>query len=180
MGSNPSWFRGKDAAAPVEQVSWNECQEFVRKLCEVEGVALGTYRLLTEAEWEYACRAGTGDASAGDLDAMAWYARNSRKATHPVGGKQPNAWGLHDMHGNVWEWCEDRKGGGKPSQAPASGGAGPEALSRRGPGGSPGDASRRGGGWGSLANGCRSAGRGWHAVDVRGHDVGLRLGRTVP
>ena len=92
MGTNPSFFKGDDL--PVESVSWNDCQEF----CEKTGL-----QLPTEAQWEYACRAGTTDAYAGNLDEMAWYYSNSGNKTHPVGTKKPNAWGLYDMHGNVWE-----------------------------------------------------------------------------
>lgn len=103
MGTNPSHFKGADL--PVENVSWGRCQEF----CAALG---GLVRLPTEAEWEYACRAGTttrfsfGDSEA-DLGEHAWFAGNSGDTTHPVGKKLPNAWGLHDMHGNVWEWCQD-------------------------------------------------------------------------
>jgi len=115
IGSNPSKWKGQ--RLPVEQVSWTEAVEFCRKLTEKERVtgrlpAGYEYRLPTEAQWEYACRAGTrtrfgfGDSDE-QLGNYAWYDANSGKATHPVGQKQSNAWGLHDMHGNVWEWCVD-------------------------------------------------------------------------
>jgi len=115
MGSNPSKFEGADN--PVENVSWLEALEFCRKLSALpaEKAAGNVYRLPTEAEWEYACRAGTttqfsfGDDDS-DLGDYAWYADNSDDKTHPVGSKQPNAWGLYDMHGNVWEWCLDWHG----------------------------------------------------------------------
>jgi formylglycine-generating enzyme required for sulfatase activity len=104
MGNNPSNF--KDCAnCPVEQVSWDDAQNFVNKLNESnDGFR---YRLPTEAEWEYACRAGTTGDYAGNLSEMAWYSENSGSKTHAVGGKRPNAWALADMHGNVWEWCQD-------------------------------------------------------------------------
>ena len=109
MGYNPSEFRGLDR--PVENVSWDECQEFIRYASELDG---RPYRLPTEAEWEYACRAGSeGDwgkranGECGPLDAMGWYEKNSGGETHPVAQKEPNAWGLYDMHGNVCEWCQD-------------------------------------------------------------------------
>jgi hypothetical protein len=110
MGSNPSHFKG--GQLPVERVSWNDAMEFCRKLTERERQAgrlpTGTiYTLPTEAQWEYACRAGTTGDHAGEVDAMAWYDKNSGNTTHAVGTKQANAWGLHDMHGNVWEWCLD-------------------------------------------------------------------------
>ena len=87
-------------ALPVEQVAWDDCQEF----CTKSGLSLPT-----EAQWEYACRAGTAGPFSGtaNLDEMGWYRQNSGGTTHPVGEKQPNDFGLYDMHGNVWEWCED-------------------------------------------------------------------------
>src|SRR5262249_24141391 len=109
MGSNPSQFTG-DPNRPVETVSWEDVQEFIRRLHAREGGA--TYRLPTEAEWEYAARAGSTTAYGfGDdprqLSEYAWYSENAGRQTHPVGQLKPNAWGLYDMHGNVWEWVQD-------------------------------------------------------------------------
>jgi formylglycine-generating enzyme required for sulfatase activity len=103
MGSNPSYFKGVDL--PVEQVSWEDVQEFLTKLSGKEKGA--KYRLPSEAEWEYAARAGQAGEPA-KLDAVAWYSENSGNKTHAVGQKQPNGWGLYDMMGNVFEWCADR------------------------------------------------------------------------
>ncbi len=114
MGNNPSNFKG-DPNRPVETVSWDDAVLYCRELTERERTAgritaQQAYRLPTEAEWEYAARAGTTGARHGDLDAIAWWAGNSSGQTRPVKQKAPNAWGLHDMMGNVWEWCSDTYG----------------------------------------------------------------------
>ena len=104
MGENPSQFKVADR--PVESVSWEQCQEFLTALnSRLDGLQLS---LPSEAQWEYACRAGTETARYSEnLDAIAWYAENSGHETHPVAGKEANSWGLYDMLGNVWEWCAD-------------------------------------------------------------------------
>jgi formylglycine-generating enzyme required for sulfatase activity len=164
MGSNPSNFKGQDL--PIENVSWDEVQGFISRLnARNDGYV---YRLPTEAEWEYACRAGTTGDYAGSLDAMAWYSSNSGSRTHPVGQKQPNAWGLYDMHGNVWEWCQDWYGGYPTGAVTDPKGA--ESGSGR---------VTRGGSWINSAANCRSALRGISSPGYRFIYLGFRLVRTA-
>jgi formylglycine-generating enzyme required for sulfatase activity len=169
MGNNPSHFKGRDL--PVEQVSWDEAQEFCKKASEKTGL---TIRLPTDAEWECACRAGTrttyytGDTEA-DLDRAAWYDKNSGNATHPVGQKTANAWGVHDMHGNVWEWCGDWFETYKAEAAVDP--QGPPQSARR---------VLRGGSWGDAPRGCRSAFRMWDFPGFRNYFVGFRVAAWVP
>lgn len=120
MGENPSRFKGENN--PVENVSWDDCQEFLKLLNSVPSIKASglTFRLPKDEEWKYACRAGaagkyckleTGtEISESTLGQVAWFEDNSNKQTHPVGQKQPNAFGLYDMHGNVWEWCQEEYG----------------------------------------------------------------------
>jgi len=162
MGVNPSNFKGDNL--PVENVSWNDAKEFCRRLSQMTGKE---YRLPTEAEWEYACRAGTTGDYAGELDAMAWYNENSGGKTHPVGQKQPNAFGLYDMHGNVWEWCQDVYHDNY-SGAPADGSA---WMS----GGHQDRRVLRGGSWDYYGRLCRAAHRGRPAPDDRRFDDGFRV-----
>lgn len=163
MGNNPSSFKGDDL--PVENVLWNDAKEFIRKLNARDGGF--TYRLPTEAEWEYTCRAGTTGDNASDLDAMAWYEKNSDGRTHPVGGKQPNAFGLYDMQGNVNEWCEDVFHESY-NDAPTDGSA---WLN----GGDQGQHVLRGGPWAWDAYNQRCDGRGKGQSDYRGRYTGFRV-----
>ncbi len=167
MGTNPSQFKG--ANRPVESVSWNDCQEFNRKLNAQAGEA--RYRLPSEAEWEYACRAGSKTRySFGNDETLladhAWYDKNSRNTTHPVGQKKPNAWGLHDMHGNIYEWCQDHWHGGYIG-APTDG-----SVWESG-----GGSNRvfRGGSWSIVARYARAANRYGDEPGGRGVDFGFRL-----
>jgi formylglycine-generating enzyme required for sulfatase activity len=175
MGNNPSRFQGDDL--PVETVSWEDAKKF----CETISAKTGkTYRLPTEAEWEMACRAGSnGKYCFGDdeklLGEYAWYGQNSDDKTHPVGQKKPNAWGLFDMHGNVWEWCGDWYGGRYYSECEKQGlvtdPQGPATGSYR---------VARGGGWNNYAVRCRSADRGGVVPGNRRDGLGFRLVRIGP
>ena len=171
MESDPSQFSDDDNR-PVENVSWEDAQAFVDKLNATEPGA--TYRLPTEAEWEYAARAGSitayafGDDMA-DLDAYAWYVDNAGNTTHPVGEKQANAWGAHAMHGGVWEWVYDRYGP-YPSDADSDTPDPPPGLRR----------VIRGGSWLSPAEDCRAASRSHAHPTFRGANVGFRMVRTIP
>jgi formylglycine-generating enzyme required for sulfatase activity len=171
MGTNPSDFKGPQN--PVEGVSRNDAVEFCRKL-SAENSSGYVYRLPTEAEWEYACRAGTqtkynfGDSDA-ELGDYAWYAENSGETTHPVGGKKPNAWGLYDMHGNVREWCQDRY-----SDYPSRSVNDPTGAVS----GSGSFRVVRGGCWYSLSDFCRSAYRLRYTPDYRSCSLGFRVLRS--
>ena len=155
---------------PVEQVSWDDAQEFLAKLNLMEKI--DTYRLPTEAEWEYACRAGSttrfcfGDKEE-KLGEYAWYGDNSEGKTHPVGQKQPNAWGLYDMHGNVWEWCQDWYG--DYPAGPVTDPRGPDAGEYR---------VLRGGSWDNDTRNLRSAVRNYYYPDYRSDIIGFRVART--
>jgi formylglycine-generating enzyme required for sulfatase activity len=163
MGNNPSYFKGH--GIPVERVSWDDAVTFIARLnAQNNGY---TYRLPTEAEWEYAARAGTAGDYAGELDAMAWYVVNSGTQTHPVGVKLPNAFGLYDMHGNVWEWCADGYHDNYTG-APTDGSAWSSA-------GKPKYRVVRGGSWYDSASLCRSSNRDWVAPDSRSFSIGIRL-----
>ncbi len=164
LNPDPSYFKGDNL--PVERVSWEEAIEFCDRLSKATGK---TYRLPTEAEWEYACRAGTTGPYAGELNSMAWYDSNSGNKTHPVGTKQENGFGLYDMHGNVWEWCMDWYSENYYSQRVSDNPTGPSAGSFR---------LIRGGSWVGNAQDCRSAGRYGLAPTFRDDYLGFRLLRT--
>ena len=171
MGDNPSDFKGDDL--PVERVSWNKVQKFIKKLNEKEGT--DKYRLPSEAEWEYACRAGTTTRySFGDeeskLGGYAWYDKNSGDKTHPVGRKKPNPWGLYDMHGNVWErvqdeWHDSYDGTPTDGSAWESGDGYFRVM--------------RGGSWSNYAGLCRSANRFIIDLGGRADNIGFRVLRSL-
>ena len=165
MGSNPSYFTG-DLNRPVECVSWNNCQIFISKLNELTGK---TFRLPTEAEWEYAARGGNHSqgykyAGSNDVYEVAWCSGSSNSKTHPVATKAPNELGLYDMSGNVWEWVQDWYG--RHSSESQTNPTGPESGSVR---------VDRGGGWGSNASRCRVSHRSNYNPTYSTSDLGLRL-----
>lgn len=159
---------------PMHYVSWNDSQEFIGRLNDLNDGY--TYRLPTEAEWEYAARAGTttryywgDDPDETQIGNYAWYDCNSIRSTHPVGTKLPNAWGLYDMSGNVWEWCEDvytESYDNCPTNGSAYTGSGSLRVFR-------------GGSWGIYARCCRSAFRYCYSPDLRDLDLGFRVARSV-
>ena len=191
MGSNPSRFKGpfKGPNRPVESLRWDDAVKYCRKLTakqRAEGILPSgwEWRLPTEAEWEYAARAGTTGARHGELDKIAWWGGNSGSETHAVGDKQANAWGLHDMMGNVWEWCSDNfrdypRGGVNPmasdglwpdrdprGQYPSGSVTNPGSMTNPMNGYNP-DAVLRGGSWSFGAEYARSAFRSRYVPDDR-------------
>ena len=164
MGSNPSYFNG--AQNPVENVSWNDCQNFIKKLNSLTG---RTFRLPTEAEWEYAARGGNKSlhykySGSGNIGDVAWYSSNSGDKTHAVGTKTANELGIYDMSGNVWEWCSDWKGG--YSAGAQTNPQGPSSGSYR---------VLRGGSWYDYARNCRVSNRSSYDPSISGSIRGLRL-----
>ena len=184
MGENPSRFKNCGDDCPVESVSWEDARAFIQKLNEIEGQDI--YRLPSEAEWEYACRAGTdtpfffGDCLSTD---QANYHGNYpyegcpngeyREKPTPVGSFPQNEFGLYDMHGNVWEWCEDDYQDSYEN-APKSGEPWIDEANRGGA------RVLRGGSWNNFARDCRSANRGRYSPDNRNDDLGFRLTRSYP
>ena len=171
MGNNPSYFQ--NPKNPVENTNWKLSQQFVDRLNRTRSHLVGKFDLPTEAQWEYACRAGStsryyfGD-DEGQLGEHAWYDKNSRRGTHPVGEKKPNAWGLYDMHGNVAEFCVDSYYAATYAISPSlmDDPIGPTTGS---------DNVCRGGGWSLPASGCRSAARESCGPGMRSNRLGLRV-----
>ena len=167
MGSNPSHFKG-DLNRPVETVNWDDAVAYCKKLTERERAggritSQQAYRLPTEAEWEYAARAGTTGARHGELDAIGWHTLNAGSETHPVKQKAANAWGLHDMIGNVFEWCSDWDGSYQTESVTDP--TGPSSGSYR---------VHRGVGWISAPSWARSAYRYRCDMGCRGNFLGFR------
>ena len=164
MGSNPSYFKGSQK--PVESVSWYDCKEFITKLNKLTGK---NFRLPTEAEWEYAARGGNKSkgykySGSNTIDNVTWYSGNSGSATHNVKTKSPNELGIYDMSGNVYEWCEDWKGG--YSSGSQTNPTGPSSGFNR---------VGRGGSWSGNARYCRVSYRNYYFPDYRFSNLGLRL-----
>ena len=171
LDNNPS--ESIDDTKPVERVSWYDVQMFIEELNKRE--ATDSYRLPTEAEWEYSARAGsestyTYGRDTNTLSQYAWYRNNSDGKTHPVGQLNPNAWGLYDMHGNIHEWCQDWFDRNYYSQSPPNDPWGPsKGLAK----------ALRGGDWGSEDWYCRCASRSLSSPDRRSNRLGFRLIRMV-
>jgi formylglycine-generating enzyme required for sulfatase activity/serine/threonine protein kinase len=170
MGNNPSAYSG-DLSRPVEQVSWNDTQQFLAKLAPLAKSRGLKLQLPSEAEWEYACRAGTSTVySFGNdlamLPEFAWFRESSGGTSHPVGQLKPNPWGLYDMHGNVWEWCSDWHARDYYGQSPPSDPSGPASGTRR---------VLRGGAAANLVDACRSAERNFISPEIATGNYGFRL-----
>lgn len=168
MKRNPSNFKG--GSLPVDQVSWNDVQDFLKRL---NSKTDQNYRLPTEIEWEFAARGGTNSqayefAGSNSLEKVGWYALNSGNRTHPVGEKEPNELGIFDMSGNVWEWCQDWYGRSrkKDKTNPKE----PRNGKRR---------VLRGGCWGSNTEGCQVSNRGGNDPDSRINICGFRIAQSV-
>lgn len=164
MGDNPSYFKGNNL--PVEQISWYDVQEFITELNRIEKT--DKYRLPSDVEWEYACRAGTSTNysfgnNVSQLNEYAWYNRNSARETHPVGKKKPNSWGLNDMYGNVWEWVawnENIEENSNDSDEEQN----DESIQ-----------TSRGGSWSGNANSCKSTSQYERYPDYHGFNLGFRI-----
>lgn len=161
---NPSQFKGP--TRPVENVPWDAVQAFIQRLNTRDPKHV--YRLPTEAEWEYASRAGAADEASKDLDSIAWYEANAGGQTQPVGQKSPNGWGLHDMQGNIREWVQDWYGPEYYEGSPLTDPRGPASGSYR---------VYRGCGWFSAAQYCRASFRGFDFPGSGEYSVGFRLVR---
>ena len=174
MGNNPSFFKDCGEKCPVEQVNWNDIQEFIKKL---NARTKKNYRLPTEAEWEFAARSGgkkekyAGTSSDSELGKYAWYSANAGGKAHPVGGKQPNGLGLYDMTGNVWEWCQDWYEEKYYSISPRKNPPGPQSGTRR---------VLRGGAWLFEPAGIRTTTRYGLTPASRSDLYGFRLSISVP
>jgi len=168
MGENPSSFDESGDDYPVEHVSWNEIQDFLRELNRLTG---RKYALPTEAQWEYAARGGNKSkgykySGGNDIGEVAWYDANSGDKTHPVGKKTPNELGIYDMSGNVWEWCSDCYDNYYYSESPETDPTGPSEGSNR---------VVRGGGWFNGAGGCRVSNREYTHQGFRYDYCGFRV-----
>lgn len=194
MGNNPSFFTACGPNCPVENVSWDDAQEFIAKLNALTGK---NYRLPYEAEWEYAARSGgqkqqwAGTSDAGQLGAYAWFRDNSDKQVHPVGGKMPNGLGIYDMSGNVWEWCDEQYSVDFYTKSPKKNPRNSDNKPRKNPeevdkheNGSKknvrivvsgGNQVARGGSWAYSADGLRTTDRGGSGPLHRSTDFGFRL-----
>ena len=167
MGKNPSEFKAC-LKCPVENVSWNDIQAFIKKLNAKTGKS---YRLPTEAEWEYAAKGGSNNnvykyAGSNEINLVAWYYENAKNKTHPAGSREPNALGVYDMTGNVWEWCSDWYDKNYYQQSKKNNPQGPMNGDYR---------VLRGGSWNSEGSNCRLTDRSFFGQNSRMNDIGFRV-----